>query len=258
MGALHSGHIALIERARASTDVVVVSIFVNPKQFDRDDDYSRYPRPLDADIDTCTSLGVEAVYAPSPSEMYPSGFQTTVSVGALAGLMEGSSRPGHFAGVTTVVTKLLHAVVPDVAVFGEKDFQQLAIVRRMVLDLDIGTVIIGHPIVREPDGLAMSSRNARLDPDQRIRAAVIPRALDAAVETVRNGGSLELALARFHEVIAEEPSATLDYVTVFDSDDLSPIDHLSQVRAGSSSPRIACAVELGGIRLIDNRALFES
>jgi pantoate--beta-alanine ligase len=174
MGALHAGHLSLVDIAARHADDVVVSIFVNPLQFDRPSDFDAYPRPIDEDVERCREAGVAAVYAPTARTMYPEGFETHVEPGGLAAVMEGAARPGHFRGVTTVVTKLFGAVRPDVAVFGEKDFQQLAIIRRMTTDLDLGVEIIGAPIVREPDGLAMSSRNVRLDPAQRAAAAASP------------------------------------------------------------------------------------
>ncbi len=182
MGALHEGHLRLIEVVHAVVDVVVVTIFVNPLQFDRPDDFALYPRPADEDLDACRTSGVDAVYAPPADAMYPAGFQTRVEPGELATPLEGAGRPGHFAGVTTVVTKLFNATRPHVAAFGQKDYQQLAIVRRMVDDLDLGIEIVAVPTVREPDGLALSSRNRRLSPPARSAAVCVPRALDAVVE----------------------------------------------------------------------------
>ena len=180
MGALHEGHFALVARARQSNDCVVVSIFVNPLQFNRADDFDAYPRPIDDDLAMCRNHDVDAVYAPTAAAMYPAGFETTVEPGALAEPLEGAGRPGHFRGVTTVVAKLLGAVRPDEAVFGRKDFQQLAIIRRMTIDLDMGIEIVGLDTVREPDGLAMSSRNRRLTAAQRSAAVCVPQALSAA------------------------------------------------------------------------------
>ncbi len=248
MGALHDGHLSLVDIARRRTDDVVVSIFVNPLQFDRSADFDAYPRPIDDDVARCRDIGVDAVYAPTAAAMYPPGFQTHVEPGALAAPMEGAARPGHFRGVATVVTKLLTAVRPDVAVFGEKDFQQLAVVRRMACDLDLGIEIVGAPIVREPDGLAMSSRNQRLSPADRLAATCIPRALDAAVTAARTG---DLAVARAAAVAAvdAEPRARLEYVEVFDPHTLRP------VTAPDGSARLAIAVWFGDVRLIDNCAL---
>ncbi len=232
-----------------------MSIFVNPLQFDRPDDFADYPRPIDADVAVCGDLGVDAVYVPTAAAMYPAGYQTTVRIGALAEVMEGASRPGHFDGVATVVTKLFTAVRPNMALFGEKDFQQLAIVRRLNADLDLGVEVIGRPTVREPDGLALSSRNTRLDGPQRHAAVVVPRALDAAIAAAGRGerdarAVIDAALA----VIADEPLATVDYVAVFDTEDLSAVTDLGAHH--HDRLRVAAAVYLGEVRLIDNRALF--
>jgi|HigsolmetaAR201D_1030396.scaffolds.fasta_scaffold09225_5 pantoate--beta-alanine ligase len=251
MGALHAGHLSLVDIAAEHADDVVVSIFVNPLQFDRPADFDAYPRPIEQDIARCREVGVGAVYAPTARTMYPEGFETHVEPGGLAAVMEGAARPGHFRGVTTVVTKLFGAVRPDVAVFGEKDFQQLAIIRRMTADLDMGIEIIGAPIVREPDGLAMSSRNVRLDPAQRAAAACIPRALDAAAEVAATGGSVASVVAAASGVVAAEPLARLEYIEVFDPVTLALLHELE----GAVNPRIAIAVWFGDVRLIDNRAL---
>ena len=247
MGALHDGHLSLVEIARQRCDCVVVSIFVNPLQFDRPADFDAYPRPIDDDVARCAEIGVDAVYAPTAAAMYPAGFETHVEPGPLADVMEGAARPGHFRGVTTVVAKLFGAVRPDVGVFGEKDFQQLAIIRRMTADLDLGIEIVGAPIVREPDGLAMSSRNLRLSPADRAAAACIPRAHDAlGGAAARDGDVAELAAAA-RTVIDAEPRAKLEYVAVIDPATLAPLDRLD------GPARAAIAVWLGDIRLIDNR-----
>jgi pantoate--beta-alanine ligase len=250
MGALHDGHVSLIKLASQRCDHVAVSIFVNPLQFNRPDDFETYPRTLDDDLATCQAVGVDAVYAPTPATMYPRRFQTHVDPGPLAETMEGAARPGHFRGVTTVVTKLLTAVRPDVAVFGEKDFQQLTIIRRMVEDLDLGLEIVAAPTVREPDGLAMSSRNSRLSPDDRIAARCVPAAL-AAVADAAAGGERDVArlLGAARDVIGGELRARLDYVSVFDPETLEPLEHLD------GPARVAIAVWFGDVRLIDNRAL---
>ena len=249
MGALHDGHLSLVTIARQRCDDVVVSIFVNPLQFDRAADFDAYPRPIDDDVARCADVGVDAVYAPTGSTMYPSGFDTHVEPGSLAQVMEGAARPGHFRGVTTVVTKLFGAVRPDVGVFGEKDFQQLAIIRRMTADLDLGVEIVAAPIVREPDGLAMSSRNVRLAPADRAAAACLPRALDAAVDAAVPGADIEAVLSAARAVVAKEPRAQLDYVAVFDPTTLEPLDDLDR------PARVAIAVWFDDIRLIDNRPL---
>jgi pantoate--beta-alanine ligase len=250
MGALHAGHLSLVEIAAARTDHVVVSIFVNPLQFDRRADFDAYPRPIDDDVDRCAAVGLDAVYAPTAGAMYPDGFQTHVEPGQLADVMEGAARPGHFRGVTTVVSKLFGAVAPDVAVFGEKDFQQLAVIRRMTCDLDLGIEIVGAPIVREPDGLAMSSRNVRLSAEQRRAAVSVPHALDAAIAVARAGRGAAAAIAAAADVIAAEPLGRLEYVEIFDPQLLLPVP---DPVAGS---RIAIAVWFGDVRLIDNAALL--
>ena len=253
MGALHEGHLSLIELARRHSDVIVVSIFVNPLQFDRRDDFDAYPRPIDDDLDVCQERGVDAVYAPTRAVMYPEGFDTAVVPGELASSMEGLTRPGHFTGVTTVVAKLFGAVRPDVAVFGEKDYQQLAIIKRMTVDLDLGVEIVAAPIVREADGLALSSRNRRLSEQDRRRAVVVPRSLAAAAAAYERGNrdprSVELEAA---VVVEAEPAAKLDYVSVFDGESLIPVADGVEV---DDRARIATAVWFGDVRLIDNRPL---
>lgn len=259
MGALHQGHVALIDAARAHADCVVVSIFVNPLQFGEDADFERYPRPIDDDIATCARAGVDAVYAPTSATMYPSRFATTVHVGGITDPMEGRARPGHFDGVTTVVAKLFAACLPHLAVFGEKDYQQLAIVRAMAADLDIGVKIIGHATVREPDGLALSSRNRRLSPAERTAAACMPAAINAALDAASSPFATPSDVAdAAARAIDGQPLARLDYASVFDSDTLAPLDSFDaddHRRAGRS--RIAVAARIGEIRLIDNADLFE-
>lgn len=249
MGALHAGHAALVHAASSHSDVVTVSIFVNPLQFNRRDDFDLYPRPIEADIETCTRLGVSAVYAPTAAAMYPPGFETHVEPGPLASPMEGAGRPGHFRGVTTVVAKLFAATRPDLAVFGQKDFQQLAVIRRMVADLDLGIEILGLETVREPDGLAMSSRNRRLTEDQREAAVMIPRALDAAAAHHGQGSTAmrEAALA----VLGSEPLARLEYLEIVHPDTLLPPDDPSTSAGGDLV--VLVAVWFGDVRLIDNR-----
>ncbi|MCY7299178.1 MAG: pantoate--beta-alanine ligase [Ilumatobacteraceae bacterium] len=208
MGALHQGHLALIDEARRHADVVVVSIFVNPLQFNRSDDFDAYPRPIDDDLALCAEHGVDALYAPHASAMYPPGFETHVSPGPLADMLEGAQRPGHFRGVTTVVAKLFGAARPHVAVFGQKDFQQLAVIRRMTIDLDMGIEVVGMPIVREYDGLAMSSRNRRLSPAQRAAAVCVSQALQVVADATAQG-LLDVAQlsALGRSIIEHEPLA---------------------------------------------------
>jgi pantoate--beta-alanine ligase len=256
MGALHEGHRALIRSAHDRADVVVVSLFVNPMQFGDPDDFTRYPRPEDDDLRVCAAEGVHVVYAPTPAAMYPPGFDTRVVPGHLAAGMEGASRAGHFEGVATVVTKLFAAVRPDVAVFGEKDFQQLAIVRRMTADLDLGVEILGHPTVREPDGLALSSRNRRLSPEERRAATCLPRAIRAGIAAA-TGGSPADVLAAARGVVEAEPLARLDYVSVFHAWSLEPVDHFPEEERRPGSYRIAIAATVGPVRLIDNADLFD-
>jgi pantoate--beta-alanine ligase len=250
MGALHEGHLALVDEARRHSDVVVVSVFVNPLQFDVRADFDRYPRPIDDDLRACADAGVDAVYAPTAAAMYPTGFQTHVEPGALAERLEGEHRPGHFRGVTTVVAKLFAAVRPHVAVFGQKDAQQLAVVRRMALDLDLGIEIVGMPTVREPDGLALSSRNRRLDPEQRAAAVVVSRALGSIEESLRQGTTDATVLVRrATEVIDAEPLARLEHVEIVDPDTFERVHIVDR-------PSLAlAAVWFGEVRLIDNLLL---
>ncbi len=247
MGALHDGHVHLIRAARDLGDVVVVSIFVNPLQFNRRDDFERYPRPLDDDLARCRMIGVDAVYAPTAAAMYPDGFQTHVEPGPLADPMEGAGRPGHFRGVVTVVTKLFNAVTPDVALFGQKDFQQLAIIRRMTVDLDMGVDIVGVPTVRESDGLAMSSRNRRLSPADRDAAVVVPRSLHTAeVAWAAGEHCADQLIAVAAGVVGAEPRARLEYVQISDAATLEPLTTVDRPAV------IAIAVWFGDVRLIDN------
>lgn len=247
MGALHAGHVALIDAVRPDVDVVVVTIFVNPLQFNQAADLDRYPRPIDDDLALCEAAHVDAVYAPTAAAMYSPGFQTTVEPGALADRLEGPMRPGHFRGVTTVVTKLFGAIRPDVAAFGQKDFQQLAIVRRMVSDLDLGVDIIGVPILREPDGLALSSRNQRLTPEAREASVVLSRGLRLAADAFERG---ERDTHRLRSIVVDEitaePRASLEYVEVVDATTLEAIEH------ADAPTSILVAAWFGEVRLIDN------
>ena len=258
MGALHDGHLALMADAARRADDVVVSIFVNPLQFNEAADFDGYPRPIDDDVAACERAGVAAVFAPTAAAMYPTGFQTRVVPGPLGDVMEGPNRPGHFEGVVTVVAKLFGAVRPHVAIFGQKDYQQLRIITQMAADLDLGIDIVGHPIVRDTDGLAKSSRNVRLAPMQRAAAIAVPRSLDAAIAAAAAGASVEEVVAAATNVVAHEPLASLEYVTVFSANELSEIDDLGAVRQGPGSVRIATAIWFGDVRLIDNRDLFEA
>jgi pantoate--beta-alanine ligase len=254
MGYLHAGHISLVKRARAVVGprgIVVVSIYVNPTQFAPTEDLSRYPRDFARDSQMCRDAGVDVIFCPSDGDMYPGKadglYSTFVVEEALSQRMEGASRPTHFRGVTTIVAKLFNIVQPDVSVFGAKDFQQAAIIRRMVADLNMAVRIIVAPTVREPDGLAMSSRNKYLTPEQRTQATVLSRAIAEARASVRRGpqpaGRLKQSLSRF---IAREPLARLDYIDIFDPDTLLP------VKVAQRGAHLALAVFFGHTRLIDN------
>jgi pantoate--beta-alanine ligase len=258
MGALHDGHASLIRTARGATGgPVVVSIFVNPMQFAPTEDLDRYPRTLDADLEVCAAEGVDVVFAPSVEEMYPGGFShdsvrdgVTVAPGALATILDGASRPGHFDGVLTVVAKLFGLVRPDVAVFGQKDYQQLALIRRMVSDLCMGIEVVGAETVREPDGLAMSSRNVYLDPEQRRAATVLYRTLNAAKAVYENGErDAERLRGKMRDVLANEPLAEVQYVSCADYDTLEELDTVT------GKALLSMAVFFGKTRLIDNMIL---
>jgi pantoate--beta-alanine ligase len=250
MGALHDGHLALVAAARRRAERIVVSIFVNPIQFDRRDDFERYPRTLDDDTACCARAGVDVVFAPAPGVMYPEGFRTSVDVTGLTAPLCGRGRPGHFRGVTTVVSKLFHCVRPHVAVFGEKDYQQLAVVRRMTADLDFGIEIVAVPTVREADGLALSSRNRLLGPADRAAACCVPRALAGAAAAVVAGERRPGAIvARAAAEIAAEPRARLEYAELCDP---RTLEEVAEVAAPTL---LAVAVWVGGVRLIDNRLL---
>jgi pantoate--beta-alanine ligase len=250
MGALHAGHLALIDEARRLADVTVVSVFLNPLQFDRAIDLERYPAKLEDDLTACRRRAVDAVYAPTPAVMYPPDFATRVVPGGVADHFDGPLRPGHFEGVATVVTKLFGAAAPDIAVFGQKDFQQLAIVRRMVTDLDMGIEIASVATVREPDGLALSSRNVRLSPTDRAAAVAVPRAIDAARLSFAAGERSAAVLARVAErTLAAEPLARAEYVEVVDAATLSPIERVERPAV------VLLAAWFGDVRLIDNTLL---
>ena len=247
MGYLHPGHISLIERARKENDMVVVSIFVNPIQFGPNEDLDKYPRDMAHDREVCEKAGAELIFAPEPSEMYPSENLVFVDIKELGNGLCGAKRPGHFRGVCTVVSKLFNIVLPDRAYFGEKDAQQLAIIRRMVKDLNFGTEIVSCPIVREPDGLAMSSRNLYLSPEERKAALSLSRSLSAAKELMRKG---EKDAVKIREAIvagiSAEPLVKIDYAEIVDSADLSPVEKIEKPVLA------AAAVYFGKTRLIDN------
>ncbi|MGX5695739.1 pantoate--beta-alanine ligase [Agromyces soli] len=249
MGALHDGHLALVRRARELGELVVVSIFVNPLQFGPSEDLDRYPRTLDADVAALAGEGVELVFAPAVSEMYPAGPSSTrVVAGAVGALYEGASRPGHFDGMLTVVAKLLNIVAPDVAVFGQKDAQQVFLVRRMVRDLDLPLAIEVVPTVRERDGLALSSRNRFLGETERRTALVLSEALQAAADASADG--VDEALAEAVAAFGDHDGAELDYFVIVDPETFLP------VAADASGPALALvAARVGATRLIDNRAL---
>jgi len=247
MGYLHPGHISLIERARKENDMVVVSIFVNPIQFGPNEDLDKYPRDMPHDREVCEKAGAELIFAPEPSEMYPSENLVFVDIKELGNGLCGAKRPGHFRGVCTVVSKLFNIVLPDRAYFGEKDAQQLAIIRRMVKDLNFGTEIVSCPIVREPDGLAMSSRNLYLSHEERKAALSLSRSLSAAKELMRKG---EKDAVKIREAIvagiSAEPLVKIDYAEIVDSADLSPVEKIEKPVLA------AAAVYFGKTRLIDN------
>jgi pantoate--beta-alanine ligase len=250
MGWLHDGHRALIARSRAADATTVVSIFVNPRQFGDPSDLEKYPRNEARDVAMCEAEGVDLVFAPSVEEVYPPGFGTTVAVGPIASPLEGAARPGHFDGVATVVAILFGLVGADRAYFGQKDAQQVLVIRRMALDLAIRTSVVACPTVREPDGLAMSSRNVHLSPSERAAAPVLHRALEAACRAwaggERSGGALR---ARMREVLAEEPLAHVEYVSCADRDTLAELEVVD------GPALLSLAVSFGSTRLIDNELI---
>lgn len=247
MGALHDGHRSLIHAARLQCDALIVSIFVNPTQFSQTEDLSKYPRPIAHDRALCREEGVDVCFEPTVSAMYPDGFQTTVTVPALARRWEGAARPHHFAGVATVVTKLFGIVRPHLALFGQKDYQQAALVRRLVHDLDLGVAIRVRPTVRERDGLAMSSRNVYLSADERRVAPLLSQALQAGkqmiVEGIRDAAAIE---QRMRQTVEQAPDMHVEYLAVCDPDSLEPLS------AVSAHAVLLGAVRIGSIRLIDN------
>jgi pantoate--beta-alanine ligase len=247
MGALHDGHRALIRAARLRCDALVVSIFVNPTQFGPKEDLTKYPRPIAKDRDLCRTEGVDICFEPTARAMYPDGFQTTVSLPMIARRWEGEVRPHHFSGVATVVTKLFGIVRPHLALFGQKDFQQSALVRQLVEDLNLGVVIVVRPTVREKDGLAMSSRNVYLSPQQRLVATTLYKSLRAGADVIRKGmADGEAVGAVMAKIVAQEPAMTIDYLAVCDPRTLEPLSSIT------SRAVLLGAVRLGAVRIIDN------
>lgn len=245
MGALHAGHVSLVERAKSEADRVIVTIFVNPAQFNNPEDLAKYPRSEAEDLARLAPLAVDAVFAPPVEEVYPAGHATTVSVGGVTVPLEGAFRPGHFDGVATVVAKLFGMTQADVACFGEKDWQQLQLVRRLAADLDMPVRVLGCPTVREPDGLALSSRNLRLSPGARSAAAALPRAMRTAAASVARGEPSGAALETARAALVEAGFESLDYLALRDAETL-----------GEPAPgrplRLLAAATIGGVRLIDN------
>ena len=252
MGALHEGHLALVRRAKQETDVAIVSIFVNPAQFGPDEDYRSYPRDFERDSALLRGEGVDLLFAPPVEEIYAAGFQTYATVEPVGAPLEGEARPGHFRGVATVVLKLFNIVQPHRAYFGQKDAQQCAVVRQLVRDLNRGVEIVVCPIVREPDGLAMSSRNAYLDPDERQAARVLYESLCRARELMQGGERRAQVIAgEMRRLIAQEPRARLDYVAVVDADTFEPVERIGGRLV------IPLAVRVGRARLLDNLLVEE-
>ncbi|MBK9307477.1 MAG: pantoate--beta-alanine ligase [Nitrospira sp.] len=247
MGALHDGHRALIRAARMQCDALAVSIFVNPTQFGPREDLTQYPRPISRDRALCRQEGVDVCFEPTPAGMYPEAFQTIVTLPTIARRWEGEVRPHHFSGVATIVTKLFGIVRPHISHFGQKDFQQSALVRQLVEDLNLGVTIVVQPTVRENDGLAMSSRNVYLSPDDRVRAIILYRGLQAGADVIRKGVRAGKAIqTAMRRVIKAEPSMAVDYLAVCDPRTLEPIS------AVTSRVVLLGAVRLGPVRLIDN------
>ncbi len=244
MGALHDGHLSLVRKARAHCDRVIVTIFVNPMQFDNPADLAKYPRTEDGDAALLATVGVDAIFAPGPDEVYPPGFATTITVAGLSDPFEGTHRPHHFDGVATVLAKLFGMTQADHAFFGEKDWQQLAVVRRLVADLNLPVIITGCETVRDPDGLAMSSRNARLSAQARPNAPALHRAMQAAATAIRHGTPPDQALDHARQAILHAGFTRIDYLALADPATLAPTD--------SIPARLLAAAWLDNVRLIDN------
>ena len=255
MGALHDGHLSLTRRARADSATMAVSIFVNPTQFGAGEDFNSYPRSFERDLELLTEQGTDLVFAPPPEEVYPDGFGTWIEPGSVAEGQEGEARPGHFKGVATVVAKLFNVVRPDRAYFGQKDGQQVAVIRRMAQDLNLGVEVVTMPTIREADGLALSSRNAYLTADQRRAAPVIYRALCAAQELWRGGerDAGRLRSAAMTVLQAEPMLESVDYVSVVDADSMAPVERADT--SGGRRVMVAVAARVGAVRLIDNVVL---
>ena len=250
MGYLHEGHLSLMREGRRLGDMLVVSIFVNPTQFGPGEDLGAYPRDLERDFHLAEGAGADILFTPNSWDVYPNGFDTYIDQEKLPGHLCGLSRPGHFKGVMTVVTKLFHIVMPQIAVFGEKDFQQLAIIRRMAADLNFGVQIISHPTVREPDGLAMSSRNAKLSPEQRKSAIALSLALHHAQQQLHDGETRSGRLIQdARDLILSYPGTAVDYIRICDPDSLEDISTVDRPAL------MALAIKIGPVRLIDNRTL---
>jgi pantoate--beta-alanine ligase len=251
MGALHEGHLSLVEEARQMSDVVIVSIFVNPTQFNESTDFKKYPRDLTADAELLTEYQVDYIFAPEEQEIYGENFSTYVYVENLTETLEGASRPGHFRGVATVVTILFNTIRPDYAFFGQKDAQQVAVIKRLTQDLGFDTEIIVAPTVREESGLAMSSRNAHLSAEERQKASIIYQALRKAKIAVKEGERSATRLTEIvREKIASEPLAQIDYVAIVDAETLEPVEKIAE-----NAVLIAVAVRFGSTRLIDNTVI---
>jgi len=250
MGFLHQGHIELLRLGKDKGDRLIMTIFVNPTQFGPHEDYEKYPRDTEGDLNKARSAGVDAVFMPTVEEMYPDGFQSTVTVNTITQYLCGKSRPGHFAGVTIVVAKLFNITKPHLAIFGEKDYQQLAVIKQMVRDLNMDIDIIGLPTVRERDGLAMSSRNKYLSPEERVSALSLKKGLDLAKAMVKNGEKDSATIKNaVKELILTHPFTTIDYVTICDPAKLTDMENIN----GPSL--LALAVKVGKARLIDNSIL---